>query len=113
MHGGDFSPTKLISAIIKGEGYDSPRKMGALFWGLGFVFMVVNIILIVALNRYYPYFWIVAFPFMGAGFWMLVLGQPRATPDGSPAPMWGRIIVGLAFLLGLLGALGSVATTFL
>jgi hypothetical protein len=105
---GDFSPTRLMNAMIKGDGFPAPRTMGAMTFGLGLVLLIANIILIAVLNIYFPYFLVVAWPAMGAGFWMLVLGQPLAQPDGSPAPLWGRIVVGAALVLGLLAGVGSI-----
>jgi hypothetical protein len=106
MSGGDFSPGRIFSAIFKGEGFHKPRLMGAGFMGLAIVFLVVNTVLIYALHLYYPYFYGLVPPFFWAGFWMLILGQPRATQDGSPSPLWARIIIGAAFILGLLAGVG-------
>jgi hypothetical protein len=67
-------------------------------------------VLIFVLHRYYPYLYSVAAIFWWGGLWMLITGQPRATQDGSPAPMWTRI--GLAAFL-VIGVLVGVAMVFI
>jgi hypothetical protein len=107
--GGDFSPMKLVGAITTGQGFNSPRKMGAIMIGLSFVLGIVNTILVLVLHLYYPYLYSVAAIFGWAGTWLLVTGQPRARDDGTPAPMWSRI--GLAAFFGW-GVLVGAALCF-
>jgi hypothetical protein len=106
--GGDFSPTKIVNVIVKGDGYESPRKMGGLFILASIAFYVVNTILIFAAHLYYPYFYSLGAVIWWAGWWLLIFGQPRRTADGSPAPMWGRIGLAVCLAFGLLSALGAV-----
>jgi hypothetical protein len=105
--GGDFSPTKIVNVILKGDGYESPRKMGALFIGAAMAFYIVNTVLIFALHLYYPYFYSLGAIIWWGGWWLLIFGQPRKTPDGSPAPMWGRIGLAVCLAFGILSALGT------
>jgi hypothetical protein len=105
--GGDFSPTKIVNVIVKGDGYESPRKMGALFIGAAMAFYVVNTVLIFALHLYYPYFYSLGAIIWWAGWWLLIFGQPRKTADGTPSPMWGRIGLAVCLAFGLLSALGT------
>jgi len=105
--GGDFSPTKIVNVILKGDGYESPRKMGALFIGAAMAFYVVNTVLIFALHLYYPYFYSLGAIIWWAGWWLLIFGQPRKTADGSPSAMWGRIGLAVCLAFGLLSALGT------
>jgi len=105
--GGDFSPTKIMNVIVKGDGYESPRRMGALFIGLAMAFYVVNTVLIFALHFYYGYFYSLGAIIWWAGWWLLIFGQPRKTADGSPSAMWGRIGLAACLAFGLLSALGT------
>jgi hypothetical protein len=104
--GGDFSPTKIMNVIMKGDGYESPRRMGALFLGAAIAFSVANWVLIFLLHLYYPYFFWLAAVIWWAGWWLLICGQPRRTADGSPSPMWGRIGLAVCLGLGVLNAIG-------
>ena len=97
--GGDFAPQKLMAAVISGQGFAGPRKMGLIMIGLCVVFVIANTVLVLGLHRYYPYLYSLGAVFGWTGMWLAVTGQPRATPDGSKAPMWGRI--GLAASLGI------------
>ena len=105
--GGDFSPTKIVNVLVKGDGYENPRKMGALFIGAALAFYIVNTVLIFALHLYYPYFYSLGAIIWWAGWWLLIFGQPRKTPDGSPAAMWGRVGLAACLAFGLLSALGT------
>lgn len=99
---GDYHPNKLFSAVVKGEGYASPRTFGLVMLGLAVAFSVVNAVLIFGLHLYYPYLYILAGPLGWGGLFMVVLGQPRATTDGSPVPMWARIGLGACLVIGIL-----------
>jgi hypothetical protein len=104
--GGDFSVEALQRAVVEGQGFQKPRFMGAVLLGLSVLFIVGNMALIFVLNRYYPYLYGLAAIFLFGGTWLLITGQPGANEDGSPAPMWGRIGLGVAMALGVvLGAL--------
>jgi hypothetical protein len=105
--GGDFSPSKIVNVIVKGDGYESPRKMGALFIGAAMAFYIVNTVLIFALHLYYPYFYSLGAIIWWGGWWLLIFGQPRKTADGSPAAMWGRIGLAVCLVFGILSALGT------
>jgi hypothetical protein len=105
--GGDFSPTKIMNVITKGDGYESPRKMGVLFLLLAIAFSVVNTVLAFVLHIYYPYFYSLAAIAWYPGWWLLIFGQPRRRPDGSPAAMWGRIGLAACLALGVLTAIGT------
>jgi hypothetical protein len=112
MGGGDFSPMKLWRAVISGQGFEKPRTVGAIMFGLAFVFAIVNSVLLFVLNWGFPYLYAVACIFWWAGLWLLIAGQPRATPDGRPAPMWSRVILGLCLAFGTLQGLAVVAMSF-
>ncbi len=105
---GDFSPDKLWKAVATGQGYDSPRKMGIMMVGLAVALMVVNLVLMLVLHRYYPYFYSLGAVIWWGGLWMLITGQPRATPDKSPAPMWGRIGLAAFLVVGILVGIGMI-----
>lgn len=102
---GDYHPNKLFKAVVSGEGYEKPRMFGITLLALSIAFGVVNGILIFVLHLYYPYLYILAGPLWWAGWWMLIFGHPKATADGSPAPMWGRIGLGVCLAFGLLSGL--------
>lgn len=104
---GSFSYTAISHALISGEGFDSPRKFGAMAAALGFGILIISTILIAVVHIWFPYFYILAFPLFWGGIWMLILGQPAKQPDGSKAPMWGRIVIGAVMVLGLLQGLGA------
>jgi hypothetical protein len=106
--GGDFSKQALQDAIFKGKGFEKPRLMGAAFLGLGLAFGIINSVMLFVLHYYFPYLFMIAAPFGWAGLWLLITGQPAATPDGSPAPMWGRIGLGVCFAIGILLGIGSI-----
>ncbi len=102
---GGFSYSAISHALISGEGFDSPRKFGAMAAALGFVILIVSQILISVVHIWFPYFYILAFPLFWGGIWMLILGQPHKQADGSKAPMWGRIVIGAVMVLGVLQGL--------
>jgi hypothetical protein len=104
--GGDFSPTKIVNVIVKGDGYESPRRMGALFIGAAMAFYIINTVLIFA-HLYYSYFYSLGAIIWWAGWWLLIFGQPRKTADGSPSAMWGRIGLAVCLAFGLLSAFGT------
>ena len=106
---GDYHPNKLFKAVVSGEGYDKPRMFGLTLLALSIAFGVVNGILIFVLHLYYPYLYILAGPLWWAGWWMLIFGQPKTRPDGSPAAMWGRIGLAACLVFGLLSGLGMIA----
>jgi hypothetical protein len=108
MGGGGFHPQALITAVTTGRGFEKPRMMGLGFVGLSVLFLVVNLILIFAINIYFPYFWALVPLFGWSGMWMLVTGQPLASQDGTPAPMWGRIGLGACLVVGLLSGIGMI-----
>jgi hypothetical protein len=99
---GDFNPNKLWKAVISGEGYAGPRKMGILMVGLAIALTIVNVILMFVVHIWYPYFYSLGAVIWWGGAWMLITGQPKATDDGSPAPMWGRIGLGACLVVGVL-----------
>jgi hypothetical protein len=101
FQGGDFSIHGLMGAVT-GKGFHTPRLMGAGFFGLGALFGIGNFVLLFVLNYYFPYFLILAPPFVLAGLFILATGQPLATADGSPAPGWARIGVGASLGVGFL-----------
>ena len=107
---GDYHPSHLFSAVIKGQGYEKPRIFGLVMLGIAFAFAVINWVLIFVAHLYYPYLFWLSGPLWWAGWWMVIFGQPKATPDGSPAPMWGRIGLGVCLVFGLLS---GASMTFL
>jgi hypothetical protein len=99
---GDYHPNKLFGAVVKGEGYASPRMFGLVMLGISIAFTIINFVLIFVLHLYYPYLYILSGPLGWAGLWMLITGQPKATQDGSPVAMWGRIGLGACLVIGML-----------
>jgi hypothetical protein len=73
--------------------------------GLAIVFFVVNGVMVVALNRWYPYFVCVGTFMFWPALWLIITGQPRARDDGSAVPMWSRAGLAAFWALGLLSAL--------
>lgn len=102
---GDYHPSHLWKAVIKGEGFAKPRLFGLVMLGLSIVFTIVNMILIFVLHLYYPYLYTLAAPLGWAAWWMIITGQPRLTQDGSPSPMWGRIGLAVCLVIGLLAGI--------
>ncbi len=101
LGGGDFSKDALLSAVVQGNGFESPRKVGGAMFGLGFLFFIINTVLIVA-HFYYPYLYSLGAIFWWGGLWLLITGQPRKNPDGSKAPMWARAGLGVCLFIGLI-----------
>jgi hypothetical protein len=106
--GGDFSPAKLVGAITTGQGFNAPRKMGLTMVGVGFAFAVVNTILVLVMHLYYPYLYSIGAIFWWAGVWLTITGQPAARPDGSQAPMWGRIGLAISLVFGVLAGVSMI-----
>jgi hypothetical protein len=102
---GGFHPNAIARSLINGDGFPEPRKFGLMAAALGFGILVIESILIFAVHIWFPWFYIIAFPLFWGGVWMLILGQPKAQPDGSKAPMWGRVVVGGVMVLGILQGL--------
>jgi hypothetical protein len=69
---------------------------------LSFGLSLLNMVLIMVVHRYYPYFYSVGAIIGWTGLWLVITGQPKANPDGSKAPMWSRIGLGVAFGFGML-----------
>ncbi len=105
---GDFHPNKLWKAVLSGEGYEKPRRMGATMMGLAFALVVVNVLLIRVLHRYYPYFYSLGAVIGWGGLWMLATGQPRGGADGAKAPTWGRIGLAVFLVVGVLAGISMV-----
>jgi hypothetical protein len=102
VSGGAFAPKHLMNAVISGQGFESPRKMGAMMVGASFLLGVLNTILVLVVHLYYPYLYSLAAIFGWAGMWLLITGQPHTTADGSKAPMWTRVGLGAFFGIGVL-----------
>jgi hypothetical protein len=107
---GDYHPNKLWSAVASGEGFAKPRVMGIAMVGLSIALTVVNTILVLFVHIYYPYLYSLGAVFWWAGLWLVITGQPKATGDGSKAPMWAR--AGLAAFLAI-GVLMGIAMIFM
>jgi hypothetical protein len=99
--GGDFTPGALLATVTKGTGYHKPRLVGLGFIGVATLFAVINIVMIYVLDLIYIYSAALVPPFLFAGSWLVVTGQPRATSDGTPAPLWSRIGLGAFLAVGL------------
>jgi hypothetical protein len=99
---GDYHPNKLLSAVVKGQGYDNPRVFGLVMLGLAVAFAIINVILAVVVHIYFPYLYILSGPLGWGGLFMLITGQPKTTTDGSPVPMWTRIGLGACIGIGIL-----------
>jgi hypothetical protein len=112
VNAGAFSPQKLTHAVISGQGFDNPRTMGAMMFGLAIAFSAANFALIFVLNRYYPYLYALGLILGCAGLWLLITGQPRTTADGSKAPMWTRVGLGAFVAIGTLSAASMVVLSF-
>ena len=107
--GGALSRGNLVAKIIGGQGFDKPRLTGAMLIGISFLFGIINTVLVLVLHRYYMYLYSAGAIFGWCGTWMLITGQPKAQPDGSKAPGWGR--VGMFVCLGI-GVLVGAALNF-
>ena len=105
---GDFTAGAMIAAVTTGQGYESPRKVGAISFGISFLLGVLNIVILVATNRYYPYLFIIAGPLGWGGLFLLITGEPQHRQDGSPAPSWARMGLGACLGIGLLLGIGSI-----
>jgi hypothetical protein len=105
---GDFSPSAMVAAVTTGQGFESPRKVGAAAFGISFLLGVVNLVIIFALRRYYPYLFFLAGPLGRGGLFLLITGEPQHRQDGSQAPGWARIGLGACLVIGLLAGIGSV-----
>ncbi len=107
---GDFTAAKMIAAVTTGQGYENPRKVGAISFGIAFVLGMLNVIILFATHIYFPYLFIVAGPLGWGGLFLLITGEPQHRQDGSPAPSWARMGLGACLGIGLiLGILGIFA----
>jgi hypothetical protein len=102
LGGSDFSKDALMRAVVQGQGFESPRKVGGAMVGLGMLFAIVNSVLIFGLHMYYPYLYTIGAIFWWGGLWLVVTGQPKKNPDGSQAPMWARAGLGACLVIGLI-----------
>jgi hypothetical protein len=107
--GGQYSPGAMWVAVVGGQGFSNPRLIGLGLLGLSILFGVGNFVLILVTGYYFPYLYTLSAIFGPSGLWMVATGQPISQPDGSQAPMWGRIGLGVALVIGLL----SASSTFL
>jgi hypothetical protein len=99
---GGMSRGNLIAAVIGGQGFPKPRMLGLGLIGLSVVFGIANTVLVLVLHRYYMYLYSAGAVFGWCGTWMALTGQPKAQPDGSKAPTWGRIGLMAFFVIGTL-----------
>jgi hypothetical protein len=111
LGGSDFSKEALMAAVVQGKGFESPRKVGAIMIALAIVISILNVVITIAANIYFPYLYPLSGIFGWGGFWLLVTGQPKRTADGSPAPMWARAGLGACLVLGLLSGLSAIFAT--
>jgi len=102
FQGASFSKGALLQKVMSGQGFENPRKMGAIFLGLFVAFCGGNFLLVKLLHRFYPYLYSLAAICFFAGLFMLVTGQPKTGtgPDGK-APKWASMGLGAALLLGI------------
>lgn len=105
---GGFSTGGFLELVIKGHGVENPRKYGAIAFGISFVCGVLNLIIIFALNIYFPYLFLVAGPFGWAGLFMLITGEPLDRKDGSLVPAWARFGLLGCTAIGLLLGIGAI-----
>ena len=103
----------MFAAVVTGQGFDNPRKLGIMMLVAAVVFSIVNSILIFVVRISFPYFYALAAIFFWSGAWLAITGQPKANADGSPAPMWARIGLGVTLALGALSCLGTVLRSIL
>ena len=108
MNAGSFSPTDLWLGVWTGKGIPNARVTGAGMLAISWVIWIATVVLVWFLHRYYPYFLVLAGPMGWAGLFLLITGEPGARPDGSQAPMWGRLGAGVALAFGVLQGIGAV-----
>jgi hypothetical protein len=108
---GDFHPRRFVGAVVSGNGFDSPRKLGLMMIGVAVVFSVINFVLIMVLSRYYPYLYSLGSILGWGGLWLAITGQPKATTDGTTVPMWSRVGLGVALVFGTLSGLSLVLSS--
>ena len=102
--GGAFTPSNIYAAAVSGKGFQRPRLFGLGLLGLSALFTVGNYVLVMVLNRFYPYLYSLAAIFACSALWLLITGQPLAQEDGSDAPGWGRYgLIACAVIGTLLG----------
>jgi len=97
-------PESLSNAIVHGAGFESPRKTALELLGLFAIAVVGNAVAIFAFKRYFVWLAIVPGPLVAAALVLLLTNEPRARPDGSRAPLWGRALLALATVAGLAGS---------
>ncbi len=69
-------------------------------FGLGVLFVVVNLITIYAMGRYYPYLAVLVPVFLITGGFMLITGKPSDPNTGLP-PMWWKVVLGILAVASL------------
>jgi hypothetical protein len=104
FNAGDFDPKKIMTAVMSGQGFDAPRKMGIMMVVTAVGVTILNMLLIFLIHRYYPYLYSVGSIIGWTGLWLAITGQPHSNPDGSKAPMWTRIGLAAAFGIGMISA---------
>jgi hypothetical protein len=98
---------QLSNAVTTGEGLPTPRRTGALVFGIGLVLAGLNVATLFAAERFIPALAGLCALFLPAGLWLVITGEPAARPDGSPTPTWSRVGLGVALVTGGLVALVS------
>ena len=102
----DLSMDALLGAVTSGLGFAKPRILGAALSGLGLLFLIGNLVLIVGLEIYFPWALILVPTFGLAGLFMLVTGEPARRKNAAAAPMWTRIGLAACLILGVLVGIG-------
>jgi hypothetical protein len=74
------------------------RMMGLKAVAAGAAILVMNVLSLRSVHRYYPVTVPFAFPVLSAGACLLVIGQPRSA-SGAPA-LWGRVLLVAALTIG-------------
>jgi len=105
---GDFAPKHMIAAVRDGTGFHAPRRMGIIMVGLAMALTIFNVIIIKVLHLYYPYFYSIGAIFFWTGVFLAATGQPKTTADGTKAPMWSRIGLGVSLVFGILMGIAMV-----
>jgi hypothetical protein len=91
----------ILEPGAPGAGLERPRVFGAFALAAAAVAILLNVATAALMNEVYLMPLALGGFIAPAGLWLLATGEPRDRGDGTRAPLWGRVGLGVALAAGL------------
>jgi hypothetical protein len=96
-----WSPGALWGKAMSGQGFEGPRKVGLIMLGLAAAFIAGNVLMVKIAHIYYRFLYAGGAVCLLAGLFLLVTGQPKAKPDGTPVSGGARFGFITSIVIGI------------